>query len=182
MPKAQNRHVRRDLLDAISLRIVLALQFNDRVSAGAAVDALRAPYDKEVTLTSAEDVGRYSLSRVTAGMAMSVAGKSPETDAFFAAARHALEPYARTSGYWRILDPWLRLSLLTGDGAEAERVKTQLTGYGYVPLFPWPAAKTTDANSGAADATRSRPSPAKQSPMRSHDRIRQPQAATTAHH
>jgi hypothetical protein len=148
--ETQDRHVRRDLLDAGSLRIMLALQDNDRTKARAEADALHAlDRSKEAAPKSAEDAGRFSLSQVAAGMAAASAGRQSDAEVYFSAARRVLEPLARQSRYWRVLDPWARLSLLSGDTAEAERVQAQLSSYGYVPLFPWSAKKGTDPNSRA---------------------------------
>ncbi|HSE12821.1 MAG TPA: toll/interleukin-1 receptor domain-containing protein, partial [Rudaea sp.] len=134
--EASDRHVRRDLLDAGSLRILLALQDNDRAAARAGADALHAlDRSKEAAPTSAEDAGRYGLSQVAAGMAAAAAGRQSDADVYFSAARRVLEPLAKDSRYWRVLDPWARLARLSGDATEADRVETQLSGYGYVPLF-----------------------------------------------
>lgn len=149
--EGEDRYVRRDLLDAFSLRIMLALQGNDRGPAHDAANALQALYKKNAALNSAEEIGRYALSQIAAGMAAAAAGRRADADACLSAARAALAPLARDSHYWRILDPWARLSLLSGDAAEAKRVKAQLSGYGYVALFPWPVAGAP--NPGAASAT-----------------------------
>jgi hypothetical protein len=133
-----DRLVRRDILDALALRIMLALRTDDHDSARVAAKALQTLYDGKPRLDSSEEIGRYGLSEVIAGMAAADAGRSSDANAHYAAARHALSPLARNSSYWRILDPWVRLSLLTGDMPEAVRVQRQLARYGYVPLFPWP--------------------------------------------
>ncbi len=178
--EAQDRHVRRDLLDAGTLRIMLALQGNDRAAARAAADALHAlDRSKEATPGSAEDAGRYGLSQVAAGMAAAATGRQSDAEVYFSAARRVLEPLARNSRYWRILDPWVRLSLLTGDQAEADRAKASLAGYGYVPLFAWPAAKATSPSSGAGHTSKSRPTPEAQPSAPSKDRVTQSWPANT---
>ncbi len=147
--EAQDRKVRRDLLDAGSLRVLLALQDNNLAAAYAGADALRAlDRSKGATPTSAEDAGRYGLSQIAAGMAAAAGSRASDADVYFSAARRVLEPLAGKSTYWRVLDPWARLSRLTGNVAEAERVEKQLSGYGYVPLFPWSAKKGTDQKPG----------------------------------
>jgi hypothetical protein len=159
--EAQDRHVRRDLLDAGTLRIMLALKGNDRAAARAAADALHAlDRSKEATPGSAEDVGRYGLSQLAAGMAAAATGRQSDAEVYFSAARRVLEPLARNSRYWRVLDPWVRLSLLSGDPAEADRVEAQLSDYGYVPLFAWPAAKAGSPSVGAGGTNNRRPAPA----------------------
>lgn len=47
---------------------------------------------------------------------------------------------ASGSHYWRLLDPWVRLCLLTGDEAGARIALDRLNTSGYVPLQPWPAS------------------------------------------
>ena len=165
-----DRFVRRDILDALALRIMLALRTGDHSAAGIAASAQQALYSGKAVPDSSEEIGRYGLSEVIAGMAATDAGRPSDASAHYAAARRALAPAVRNSSYWRILDPWVRLSLLTGDLAEAARVQRQLSGYGYVPLFPWPADSAAKPwRSNAADPaslfhpppppTRSRPCP-----------------------
>jgi hypothetical protein len=101
---------------------------------------------KEATPNSAEDAGRYASSQVAAGMAAAAAGRQADADGYFSTARRVLEPLAPKSRYWRVLDPWARLALLSGNVTETERVRTQLSGYGYVPLFAWSASDATDAS------------------------------------
>ena len=178
--EARDRRVRRDLLDAGTLRVMLALQENDRAAARAAADAVRAlDRSKESTPRSAEDAGRYALNQVASGMAAAAAGRPSDAEVYFSAARRVLQPLARDSRYWRVLDPWVRLSLLSGDLAEANRVETQLSGYGYVPLFPWPAAKATNPGSRAGRTSRSRPTPETRPSSPSKDRVTQSRPAST---
>ena len=144
--EAEDRRVRRDLLDAASLRILLALQDGDDAAARAAANALHTLDRKEATTNSAEDAGRYASSQIAAGMAAAAAGRQADADGYFSTARRVLEPLAPKSRYWRVLDPWARLALLSGNVTETERVRTQLSGYGYVPLFAWSANDGTDAS------------------------------------
>jgi len=151
--QAQNRNVRRDLFDAASLRIMLGLQTNNRATARAGAEALRAlDPGNEATPVSAQDTGRYGLSLVAAGMAAAAVNRQSEADVYFSAARLVLEPLAGNSSYWRVLDPWARLSRLSGNPVEADRVEKQLAGYGYVPLFPWSGKKGTDQKSRGGQA------------------------------
>ena len=133
-----DRFVRRNILDALALRVMLALRSGDHGSVRLAAHSLRLLYNGKATPDSAEEIGRYGLGEVIAGMAAADAGRRSDANVHYAAARRALAPLAHSSSYWRILDPWARLSLLTGDHAEAARVQAQLKGYGYDPLFPWP--------------------------------------------
>ncbi len=133
-----DRYVRRNLLDALSLRSMRALQRGDRRAAQREANALHSLCNDETALDSAETAGRIGLCELISGMAAEQAGRSSAADAHFAAARRTLAGVARNSGYWRILDPWARLCVLTGDLAEAKRVEAQLNRYGYVALFPWP--------------------------------------------
>jgi len=148
--EAQNRSVRRDLFDAASLRIMLGLQNNDHATAQVGAEALRAlDPGNEATPASAQDAGRYGLSQIAAGMAAVAGSRQSDADVYFSAARRVLEPLAGNSSYWRVLDPWARLSRLSGNTVEADRVEKQLSGYGYVPLFPWSGKKGADQKSRA---------------------------------
>ncbi len=134
-----NRFVRRDILDALSLRVMLALRAGDHGTARVAADTLQSLYKGTSMPDSSEEIGRYAQSEVIVGMVAANAGQPVDANAHYAAARRVLAPVAHNSSYWRILDPWVRLSLLTGDATEAARVQAQLKLYGYVPLFPWPS-------------------------------------------
>ena len=135
---AADRSVRRDILDALALRVLLALRAGDHGAAVRAASALQALYDDKSTPDSSEEIGRYGLSEIIAGMVAANAGPSSDANRHYAAARRVLASAARNSSYWRILDPWARVSLLAGDATEAARIERQLAGYGYVPLIPWP--------------------------------------------
>lgn len=133
-----NRLVRRDILDALAIRLMLALHSGDRDGARSAADAMQSLYEGKTLPDSAEQIGRYGLGEVIAGMAATEAGRPAEATAHYAVARRALAPLAHDSSYWRILDPWARLSMLLGNADEAARAQARLKSYGYVPLFPWP--------------------------------------------
>lgn len=149
--EAQDRHVRRDVLDAGSLRILLALRGTG--SAAGVLPALERSSD--ATPRSAEDAGRYALNQVAAALAARAAGRASDAEVYLSTARTVLEPLARTSAYWRVLDPWVRLNLLSGDRVEAERCVALLAASGYVPLFPWPgdAGPEQDAQAARVPAT-----------------------------
>jgi tetratricopeptide (TPR) repeat protein len=133
-----NRLVHRDMIDVLTLRIMLSLHGGDHASAHAAAKALQSLYQGQLQLDSPEAVGRYALGEVMIGMAAADAGRPTDATSHFIAARRQLAPSVRGSRYWRVLDPWTRLSLLAGEPAEAARVQTQLAAFGYVPLMPWP--------------------------------------------
>lgn len=135
-----DQNIRRDIIDAQSLRVMLALHDGDDVLADKTAMALQALYLGKQAPTSMADIGRMGMGEILAGMAAAVAGRPAAADARYASARRMLAEPASHSRYWRILDPWARLLLLTGDAAEATRVKALLSSYGYAPLFPWPAS------------------------------------------
>ncbi|MDE2149796.1 MAG: toll/interleukin-1 receptor domain-containing protein [Gammaproteobacteria bacterium] len=141
-----SRLVQRDILDALSLRATLALQAGDHAAALVAANALQALYHGKAMPDSPENIGRYGLCEVISGMAAAAAGQIADANAHYAAARRALAPLARASRYWRVLDPWVRLSLLTGNLAEAARVQAQLAGFGYIPSIPWPTVAAAGAS------------------------------------
>jgi hypothetical protein len=152
-----DRFIRRDALDALALRIQLALLGADHGSAAVAANSLQALYKDKATLDSADEIGRYGLSELLLGMVAAQSGKPTDADSHYAAARRALAKPAHSSRFWRILDPWLRLTLLGGDADEATRVRQQLASYGYIPLFPWPAPAGHESNARSPAAA-----PAKQ--------------------
>lgn len=133
-----NRLVRRDMIEVLTVRGMLALQTGDHASAIASAHALQALYQGKREPDSPEAVGRFASSELMIGMALVDASQPAAATAHFDEARRALAPLVRSSSYWRVLDPWVRLSLLRGDHAEAARVQAQLAGFGYVPLIPWP--------------------------------------------
>lgn len=146
-----NREALRDVLETLTLRIALARRMGDHAAALRAAAALQAIYQGQVAPDTPEGIGRYGLSEVVVGMVAADAGRPADAQAHYAAARRALAPLAQHSSYWRVLDPWVRLSLLSGDTDEAARVQKQLADQGYVPLLPWPvvaeaaATNRTDA-------------------------------------
>ena len=133
-----NRLVLRDMIDLLSLRIMLSLQDGDHATARTAARALQTLYQGRLQLDSPEAVGRYALGEVMIGMAATDAGRPGDAAAHFTAARRQLAPFVRGSRYWRVLDPSARLALLAGKQAEGARIRAQLAGFGYVPLMPWP--------------------------------------------
>ncbi|MBS0382190.1 MAG: hypothetical protein JSR56_07140, partial [Proteobacteria bacterium] len=59
---------------------------------------------------------------------------------------------AGDSHYWRLLDPWLRACLFTGDDANARTALDRLDASGYVPLQPWPASAAQSSTATQGDA------------------------------
>ena len=135
---SSDRLVRREMLDALTLRGLLALQAGDRPGAEAASAQLQALYRDAAKPDSAEEAGRYASSQLVIGWVAAQAGNDAGAATHFHAARSALQPLAGDSRYWRVLDPWVRVALLTGDAAAAGQAQARLAGSGYVPLFPWP--------------------------------------------
>lgn len=174
-----NRLVQRDLLDARSLRVMLALHDGNAAAARRAAAVLLAGYRGEPTLNSPEDVGRYGMSEVLAGMADAAAGDRIGAQEHFDAANHALASPARNSRYWRILDPWARLSLLIGDAVEAARARTLLASYGYVPLPEWPTLAEAGPESAAGDVAARRPALSTASPPRAPARVSESHTSAT---
>ena len=133
-----NRLVLRDMIDVLTLRIMLSLRGGDHASAHAAAKALQTLYRGQLQLDSPEAAGRYALGEVMIGMAAADADRPADATSHFIAARRQLAPLLRGSRYWRVLDPWTRVSLLAGEQTEGARVQAQLAALGYVPLMPWP--------------------------------------------
>lgn len=165
--QASNRLVRRHIQFAGQLALVLALRDGDRAAARDASDRLMSGHGAGDVALPPEDVGDEASSEVLAGMVDQARGHRARAHAHFEAAMHLLRPTARTSAYWRILDPWIRVCVLTGRADEARRARALLARAGYVPLYPWPhmPTLTTDSVSGAATGDRRPQSP--RSPPRS---------------
>lgn len=134
-----DRLVRRELLDGIVLRGLLALHDGDTATSRQVAAQLQGLYAGSERPDSAEEIGRYALGQLVVGMGIADAGHADEAAAHFSAAQRVLQPLAGDSRYWRVLDPWVRVSLLTGNPAAAAQAQARLAGEGYVPLFPWPA-------------------------------------------
>ncbi len=132
---------RRDLLDALALRIQWRIRTRD---AGA-----RADMEQSLKLQAndphrdtADTISRYALAEWLAAVTDAGGVSPPVNDAHLLAARRALAPLAANSHYWRVLDPWLRVAIARDDATEAARVRKLLDTAGYVPLFPWPVASS----------------------------------------
>lgn len=146
--------IRRDIILARQASIWLALHDGDLATAHAGADALQALYKDAKEPGTPEDIGRYGLSQVLAGEVYAALGQPALAKARYAAARRMLEPLVARSRYWQVLDPWVRLSLLSNDIPEANRVRALLATLGYVPVFPWPhAAMRPAAAASVAHAT-----------------------------
>ena len=152
-----NRNIRRDIINVQSLRVMLALREGDHALADKSVRALRALYRGRSASDAAFEPGLYGMSQLIAGMAETAAGRSLQADVDYDEARRALASRAGDSRYWRILDPWVRLSLLRGDANEAARAKEILSSSGYVPLFAWPELAVTPVESGTGQTARTFP-------------------------
>jgi len=148
--EGSNRSARRDILETLVLRVMLALHMGDHAEALLAANALQAMYRGKATPDTPEAIGRYGLSEVLTGMVAAAAGRPADANAHYSVARRVLAPLVRSSRYWRVLDPWVRVALLTGNQGEATRVQAQLASFGYVPLMPWPDMVAPLA-SGASD-------------------------------
>lgn len=157
-----NRHVQRDRLDAFSLQVILALHDRGADTRALLAMAPHMPKEGKAGLHSAEEVGRFAMSQLLAGMVARRLGEDAQAKAFFTTAHDLLEPLAGKSSYWRVLDPWIRLSFLNGNPRDAEIIKARLSSYGYMPLFPWPGS-----NQSIVEAR-----PARTAQANNHRRIR----------
>lgn len=162
-----NRDALRDILETLTLRVALAWRMGDHATALRAANALQAIYHGKVAPDTPEGIGRYSLSELVVGMVAADAGRPADAKARYAAARRALAPLAQHSRYWRVLDPWVRLSLLSGDTDEAARIQKQLASMGYVPLMPWPVV--ADAAVSKSGDSRAEQRPSDDVPPHHHD-------------
>jgi tetratricopeptide (TPR) repeat protein len=150
--ESSDRLVRREMLDALTLRGLLALHGGDRRLATATAAQLRDLYRDSEKPQSPEDVGRYASSLLALGQISADTGDGKGAARDFAAAHAALRPLAGESRYWRVLEPWVRAALLTGDTHEAVSAQARLAGEGYVPLFPWPTPAAVDVRGHEPDS------------------------------
>jgi tetratricopeptide (TPR) repeat protein len=146
--RARNRLVRRHIQSASQLDLILAMRENDPRAARAASRRLMSLYRKDDSSQPSEDLGREASSEVLAGMVDQTDGRLDAARAHFDAAQRLLRPTAQHSSYWRILDPWVRVCLLTGHPREAQQARARLARSGYVPLYPWPQAKPVQSTRG----------------------------------
>lgn len=151
----RNRLVRRHIAFAGQLEVILALRDGDLAAARAASDALKAGKSHGDTARPPQDIGREATSEVLAGRVALAGGRQREARTHFQAAMRLLRPMAPASTYWRILDPWIRACVLSGQADAARRARALLDRAGYVPLYPWPQASlvTPYAISGAMTGT-----------------------------
>ena len=136
--QAQDRYVRRDALDALTLRMRLALQAGDRAAVRSVAVSMQALQARIAKPYAPEEIGRYGASQVEAGIGALFDDNQADADAHFSAARDILTAPAGSSSYWRVLDPWTRLLVLTGDVSKALGPESRLADNGYVPLVAWP--------------------------------------------
>jgi len=136
--QAQDRYVRRDALDALTLRMRLALQAGERDTVRKLAVSMQALQARIAKPYAPEEIGRYGANQVEAGIGALFDDNQASADAHFSAARDILSSAAGSSSYWRVLDPWTRLLALAGNESEALRLKRQLADSGYVPLVAWP--------------------------------------------
>lgn len=122
------------------LRAVIALQGGHHTMAGAAAKrAVDEATGAASDLANDEALADRADALLTAGTVEQA--RLPDTLPQSWAEAHALlAKRAPGSHYWRVLDPWLRACLLTGDDAGARVALERLNASGYVPLQPWPAS------------------------------------------
>ncbi len=138
--EARNRLVRRHLQYASQLELVLALRAGDLVSAREASSRLMAGPTGADAPQLPEDIGRQAWNEILAGRVDQADGRPADAAAHYQAALTLLRPRIGGSTYWRILDPWVRACVLTGQADAARHARALLDRARYVPLWPWPKA------------------------------------------
>jgi len=136
--ESANRYLQRAQLDALALRARLAVEADHDDLPALIQTSSRWLQGDKISLHSSEESGRYATALIAVATAEAAVGSESSAKSLLAAARKLLAPLQHDSRYWRVLDPWIRLSLLSGNDAVARRAMTKLRGFGYVPLFPWP--------------------------------------------
>lgn len=150
--ESSDRLVRREMLDALTLRGLLALRDGDGVLAKAVATQLRGLYRNGEKPRSPEELGRYASGVLALGQIAAATGDGERAARDFATAQAALRPLAGDSRYWRVLDPWVRVSLLIGDVGAAAPMRSRLAGMGYAPLFAWPVSEVAGRESRKPDS------------------------------
>ncbi len=86
-----------------------------------------------------EITGEFATACVVAGEIAAKSGAPDAATRYWQRALEALAAAPRLSRDWRVLDPAARALFRLGRTDEARSKIDQLTGFGYVPLDPWPA-------------------------------------------
>jgi len=91
--------------------------------------------------TGARTSADLALALVVRGRAFQTAGDTVAAAGDFERAYETCRPIAGTSKAWFVLDPCARAAMLAGHPEEQDRMLSDLQASGYVPLWPWPAAR-----------------------------------------
>jgi tetratricopeptide (TPR) repeat protein len=135
-----NREIDRALSRGWLLRARLAWQRGNLRAAAAAANESFAKARKGIVGKTVDDGNLADRADALLVLGSLQQARSPDTPPpAWAEARALLAERTRTSYYWRVLDPWVRLCRLTGDDARARVAFDRLNASGYVPLQPWPA-------------------------------------------
>jgi hypothetical protein len=137
----ENRQINRVLSRGWLLRARVARhRDNLRVAIDAANRSL-VETRKEMAKGTVDDVSLADQADALLLLGTVQHAQSPDTyPPAWIQSRELLATRAPNSHYWRLLDPWLRVCLLTGDDAGAHVALVRLNVSGYVPLQPWPVA------------------------------------------
>lgn len=138
-----DRQLHRVLSHGLLLRARIAWHSGDLRAAMDAANRSLAESGKATTKDAVDDSSRADQADALLLLGAAQRLRSPATPPPAWAQAHALlAGRAPDSHYWRLLDPWLRLCLLTGDMTAARIASDRLNASGYVPQQPWPAANT----------------------------------------
>lgn len=134
------RQISRVLSLAWLLRARIARHRGDLQTAMDAANRSLSEARNETTKSAVDDSSVADRANALLLLGTLQQAQSPDTPPPAWAQAHALlVAHAPDSHFWRLLDPWLRLCLLTGDATHARIAFDRLNASGYVPLEPWPA-------------------------------------------
>ncbi len=137
---ARSQDIPRVLSRGWLLRARLALRQGHLDAAEAAAQRSLAEARNETAPQAVDDGSLADQADALLMLGMAQRARSPnQQPAAWAQARALLASRVQDSRYWRLLDPWLRVCLLTGDTATARVALDRLDSSGYVPLQPWPS-------------------------------------------
>ncbi len=104
----------------------------------AALEALR-PY-RDMAATDPRIAGVLAQALVVSVVISRNQGDAEMAADSLGEARNALSAQVDGSAYDLVLDPWVRVLLLSGELDQAAQVSARLSASGYRPLVPWPEA------------------------------------------
>lgn len=102
----------------------------------AALDGLR--WIEQANRLNDEHVGLLASVHVVRGQLLASAGNATAAEKAWHEAADLIQLKAATTRTHRLIDPWVRVLMLSGEGDKATELRAELDSNGYRPLRPWP--------------------------------------------